>query len=245
MDHTLTPLHHGKPLLRARGLSKTFGDFQALSDISFQVLAGEILGLIGPNGAGKTTLIECLSGLLPADAGSVEYLGGPSPIRSPKETMFYLPDGIVPYGDHSVQEVLRLFQTLYEQKEERLQWLMRQFELSGVVRKKMGQLSKGTLKRCLLAIGLLVPQPFLILDEPFDGLDFRQTRTVMDLLRETQSQGRTLLLSIHQLVDAQKICDRLVLLCAGRLVGSGTMKDLCRQAGIVNASLEDIFLALT
>jgi ABC-2 type transport system ATP-binding protein len=231
--------------LKVSKLSKTFEDYPALSDVGFDVLPGEILGLIGPNGAGKTTLVECLAGLLPADTIEVRWQGGLLPARRRKEVMFYLPDGIVPYGEHGVGEVLRLFQVLHGQEEQRLQWLVQRLELAGIVNKKLGHLSKGTLKRSLLALSLLAPQPLLILDEPFDGLDLRQTRAIIELLRKTQSQGRTLLLSIHQLADAQKVCDRLLLLCAGRLVGSGTMDDLRRQSGNPDAGLEDIFLALT
>ncbi|MBI3550054.1 MAG: ABC transporter ATP-binding protein [Elusimicrobia bacterium] len=241
MDH---PVNAG-PLLTASGLSKTFEDFQALSAVSFEVREGEILGLIGPNGAGKTTLIECLTGLLETDAGSVERDERPLPGPRRKETMFYLPDGISPYPERSVLEVLRLFQALHGQEDARLRRVIDRLEISGALNTRMGHLSKGTLKRCLLALGLLAPQPLLILDEPFDGLDLRQTRAVMDLLRETRAQGKTLLLSIHQLTDAQRICDRLLLLCAGRLVGEGSMEDLRRLAGSPNASLEDIFLALT
>ncbi len=241
----MNPALPAKPFLRVEGLSKTFEDYRALSDVSFDVLPGEILGLIGPNGAGKTTLIECMAGLLPADAAEVGWQASALPIQRRKEVLFYLPDGIVPYAEHSVGEVLRFFQTLFGGEDQSLPELARRLELSGVERKKLGHLSKGTLKRCLLAVGLLAPQPILILDEPFDGLDLRQTRAVMDLLRNTRARGRTLLLSIHQLADAQKICDRLLLLCAGRLVGSGTMEDLRRRAGVEAGSLEDIFLALT
>ena len=106
-------------------------------------------------------------------------------------------------------------------------------------------LSKGELKRLLLALGLLPPHPLLLLDEPFDGLDFRQTRDVMALLRDTRAQGRTLFLSIHQLNDAARICDRLVLLSRGRVVGEGTLDELRAAAGLADGGLEEVFLALT
>ena len=85
----------------------------------------------------------------------------------------------------------------------------------------------------------------LLLDEPFDGLDFRQTRDVMTLLRHAQAQGRTLFLSIHQLNDAARVCDRLVLLSRGRVVGEGTLDELRATAGLADGGLEEIFLALT
>ena len=97
----------------------------------------------------------------------------------------------------------------------------------------------------LTAIGLLTPQPLLLLDEPFDGLDLRQTREVMDVLRGHAARGRTLFLSIHQLTDAARICDRFVLLSGGRVVGEGTLDELREAAGVEGGGLEEVFLALT
>jgi ABC-2 type transport system ATP-binding protein len=110
---------------------------------------------------------------------------------------------------------------------------------------RIGALSKGERKRVLLALGLLTPQPLLMLDEPFDGLDLRQTRDVMTLLRNHASSGRTLMLSIHQLVDAGRVCDRLVLLSAGKVVGEGSLPELRAQANLSEGGVEEIFLALT
>src|SRR5258705_4123398 len=92
----------GRPdtLLRVAGLTKRYGDQAALADISFDVKAGEVLGLIGPNGAGKTTLLEAVAGVLPADAGEIVWRGDPLPLARRPEVIFYLPDGIQPYPDH-------------------------------------------------------------------------------------------------------------------------------------------------
>jgi ABC-2 type transport system ATP-binding protein len=106
-------------------------------------------------------------------------------------------------------------------------------------------LSKGYRRRFLLALALLTPQPLLLLDEPFDGLDPRQTQSVMALLRDVRQGQRTLLLSIHQLTDAERICDRLMRLAAGRLLGIGTLDELRRQAELPAGTLEEVFLALT
>ena len=94
----------------------------------------------------------------------------------------------------------------------------------------------------MLLIGLLSPQPLLLLDEPFDGFDLRQTLGVMDLLRETLS-GRTLLLSIHQLTEAEKICDRFILLNSGTVSAAGSLMQLQKQAGLTSGGLEEVFLA--
>jgi len=110
---------------------------------------------------------------------------------------------------------------------------------------RLASLSKGERKRMLLALGLLTPHQLLLLDEPFDGLDLRQTRDVMALLKDHTANGRTLMLSIHQLVDAGRVCDRLVLLSAGTVVGEGAIPELRAQANLPDGGVEEIFLALT
>jgi len=110
---------------------------------------------------------------------------------------------------------------------------------------RLGTLSKGERKRTLLAASLLTTQPLLLLDEPFDGLDLRQTRDVMTFLGAHASAGRTLLLSIRQLVDAGRVCDRLVLLSAGKVVGQGSIPELRNEVNLPDAGVEEIFLALT
>ncbi len=199
-----------------------------LENVGFSVREGEVLGLIGPNGAGKTTLFECMAGLLRRDSGEIE--GGP---------MFYLPDAIRPWPDQRVSWALGFFEDMYGPgKRESIEAL----NLAPVMNSRIASLSKGECKRFLLALALLTPHPLLLLDEPFDGLDFRQTRDVMALLRKLP---RTLFLSIHQLVDAERVCDRLVLLSGGRVAGEGTIAELRERAGLAGGGLEEIFLALT
>jgi ABC-type multidrug transport system ATPase subunit len=117
--------------------------------------------------------------------------------------------------------------------------------LAPVLRKQVGALSKGYGRRLMLALALITPQPLLLMDEPFDGFDLRQTREIMAVVRDVASNGRTLVLAIHQLIDAERVCDRFVLLADGRVRGIGTLADLRAQTGMPAAGLEDIFLALT
>jgi ABC-2 type transport system ATP-binding protein len=232
-------------LLTIEGVSKAFKQRRVLEEISFSVRAGEVLGLIGPNGAGKTTLFECLAGLLPAGAGSVKYQSRElSPDRR-NQALFYLPDGISPWAQQTVKWALGFFARLYPAAADRLPELIAPLRLEAVMRSRIASLSKGERKRVLLALGLLTPHPLLMLDEPFDGLDLRQTRDVMALLRTHAATGRTLLLSIHQLVDAGRVCDRLVLLSVGKVVGEGTLSELRGQANLTEGGVEEIFLALT
>ena len=232
-------------LMTVRGIGKAFGDQPVLADVSFDVVPGEILGLIGPNGAGKTTLLECIAGLLPADAGEVRWQGSPLPPAGRKERLFYMPEAISPYPDQTTAKVLSFFRAAYRQSASRLEHLVCALGLEPALAKPVGALSKGYRRRFLLALGLLAPRPMLLMDEPFDGFDLRQTREVMNLLRNEAADGRTLVLSIHQLGDAQRVCDRLVLLSGGRVMGVGTLTELTASARLpIGTDLEEVFLAL-
>jgi ABC-2 type transport system ATP-binding protein len=232
-------------LLSAHGISKRFGKNQALQDASFSIGTNEIVGLIGPNGSGKTTLFECVAGLIPSDSGTVEVDGQPVRPSRRKQKLFYLPDGIRPWPDQSVGWLLSFFESMHRRARGTSAELAGSLKLESLMKSRVGSLSKGELKRTLLVLGLLTPCPLLLLDEPFDGLDFRQTRDVMALLRTVPADGRTLFLSIHQLTDAARTCDRLILLSKGRVVGEGTLPALRAKAGLVDGGLEEIFLALT
>jgi ABC-2 type transport system ATP-binding protein len=236
-------------LLTVNGLSKKFGARAVLQDVNFSVRRGEVLGLIGPNGAGKTTLFECLAGVLPSDGGAISRNKQTLASGQRKSALFYMPDGVTPWAQQSVDWALGFFERLYAAPVKAAE-LLNMLKLESLRHARIGSLSKGERKRLLLALGLLTPQPLLMLDEPFDGLDLRQARDVMALLRGQAERGRTLMLSIHQLVDAARVCDRLILLSDGRVVGEGTIDELRAQAnlsdgGAPEAGLEEIFLALT
>jgi ABC-type multidrug transport system, ATPase component len=232
-------------LLTVSNLDKKFGRRQVLQQVSFEIREGEVLGLIGPNGAGKTTLLECLADLVPTNGGSLAYRDKPLGSLDRKQVLFYVPDGIVPWAEQTVKWVLRFFEKLYNQPKEKLLSLFAPLRLDEIQRAKLSTLSKGERKRLMLALGLLTSHPLLLLDEPFDGLDLRQTRDVMAMLRSDVRADRTLLLSIHQLVDAERVCDRFVLLNDGRVVAEGTLNELRELARVDQGGLEEIFLELT
>ena len=206
-------------LLNAQGLVADRGGRRILDDVSFSVHAGEILGVIGPNGAGKTTLFECVAGLQPLTRGTVSG-----------EPRFYMPDAIRPWPDQTVAWTLRLMASMSGAN---FEWLP-ELDLAPLGDQRVASLSKGEVKRLNIALALLASQPVLLLDEPFDGLDVRQTLGVIPLLRRC---GRTLVLSIHQLTDAARVCDRVLLLNQGRVVAEGTPAEL--------GDLEELFLAHT
>jgi ABC-2 type transport system ATP-binding protein len=231
-------------LLQAVALNKRYGEQQVLEDVSFDVHPGELLGLIGPNGAGKTTLLEATAGLLPIDGGEILWCGELVSVARRRDVMFYLPDGVRPWDQQYVVRVLEFFASVYDRSDAELADTVRAISLAPVLRKRISALSKGYARRFMMALALLSPQPLLLMDEPFDGFDLRQTREVTPLLRGVAAEGRTLVLAIHQLTDAERVCDRFVLLAAGEIRGIGTLDELRTKAGLPSASLEDVFLAL-
>ncbi len=227
------------------GLCKRFGGYHALSDVSFTLFAGEIAGLIGPNGAGKSTLLECMTGLLPVDAGTIRRQGKKLTLAERHRFLWYQPDDALPFARQRVRAIVSFFRRMHGRERRDFEELVTGLELAQVLAKPLHTLSKGYRRRVLLALALLSRQPLLLLDEPFDGFDLRQSLSVMDLLRRWK-KDRTMLLSIHQLSEAEKICDRFLLLDQGRMPAVGTLEELAGQAGLASeATLEEVFLAFT
>src|SRR3954462_15767357 len=232
-------------LMQVAGVTKRYGDQRALADVSFAVNAGEVLGLIGPNGAGKTTLLEAIAGLVPADAGHVLWRGNTPALSQRRELMFYLPDGVRPWEDEYVERVIEFFAGAYGRPAKVTADAIDALGLAPVLRKRVGALSKGDGRRLMLGLALIAPHPLLLMDEPFDGFDLRQTREIMAVVRDVAPRGRTLVLAIHQLIDAERVCDAFVLLADGRVRGLGTLADLRAQTRLPSGGLEEVFLALT
>jgi len=231
-------------------LSKTYGRLSVLNEVAFSIRPKEVLGLIGPNGAGKTTLFECLAGVLPSDSGTVMLDGAALGPRDRASRIFYLPDAIAPWPAQTVRWALDFTIGFFGGQRERIAEVIERLDLAPILGAAIGTLSKGQRKRAMLAIGLLTPHPLLLADEPFDGLDLRQTREVGAVLRDHAAEGRTLFLSIHQIPDAARVCDRFVLLSGGRVCAEGTIDELAHRANLQDPQnpqnlLEELFLALT
>ena len=240
------------------GLTKSYGRLTAVADVSLSIRQGEVLALIGPNGSGKTTLFECIAGLLPYESGTVSMDG--TALAPPRARVAHLlpagrhcavarADG--PLGARLRERILRPGRR--EAVRELARRVVQRLDLGPLLGSPIGTLSKGQRKRVLLAVGMLTPHPLLLADEPFDGLDLRQTREVGAALREHAATGRTLFLSIHQINDAARVCDRFVLLSGGRIRGEGTLEQLAARTLLRPVLrllrpprlLEEIFLALT
>jgi ABC-2 type transport system ATP-binding protein len=238
------------PAVTVEGLTKSYGRLTALVDVSFTIRGGEVLGLIGPNGAGKTTLFECLAGVLPYDAGTVRFDGAQLPPRARASRIFYVPDGIAPWPSETVRWALDFAIGFFGGRADRKAEVIERLDLAPFLSSRIGTLSKGQRKRAVLAVGMLTPHSVLLIDEPFDGLDLRQTRDVGAAVRDHAASGRTLFLSIHQIPDAARVCDRFVLLSGGRVKGEGTVTELGASAPSSPSSpspcsLEEIVLART
>ena len=244
-DDSLSHAHEAAAPLKVAGITKWYGNERALTDVSFDIRRGEVLGVIGPNGSGKTTLLETIAGLMPADAGSILWQLCPLPRERRRDVMFYLPDGLRPWDEQHVIQVLEFFASAFGRGLADLGKATRSVGLEQALGKRVCALSKGYARRLMLAMALLTPHPVLLMDEPFDGFDIRQTREVMDLMRQITAQGRTFTLAIHQLADAERICDRFILLANGRVCGVGSLDDLRARIDQATARLEDVFLALT
>jgi ABC-2 type transport system ATP-binding protein len=233
------------PPLRVTDLAKRYGDEPVVDRVTFSASEGEVVGIIGPNGAGKTTLLETVAGLLPADSGEILWRGEVLSPSQRRNVLFYLPDGVRPYRDQTTSQVVSFFAGVYLRSKAETAAAVASVGLSAVLHKRVHALSKGYNRRLLLALGLLTPHPILLMDEPFDGFDLRQTREIVGVLRGQAARGRTFILAIHQLADAERVCDRLILLAGGRVRGVGTLNELRAEISLPAGSLEDIFLALT
>jgi len=249
-DEPSTFSHANRGSVQVDGFSKTYGRVQALESVGFSIRPGEILGLIGPNGAGKTTLFECIAGLEPADRGLIRFNNGHGNGRQRSSELFYVPDGIAPWPEQPVRWVLEYSLDYFGGREEIFEQVVADLALGPLMRVPIRALSKGQRKRTMLALGLLAPQPILLIDEPFEGLDLRQSREAAATLRRHIRPDRTFFLSIHQIADSAKVCDRFILLSGGHVVAEGTLDVLTavareRAGHDLPIDFEEVFLALT
>ena len=221
-------------------LSKQFGQFQAVDEISFEVQRGEVVGFLGPNGAGKSTTMKMLTCYLPPTSGNAEVNGFSinSQRLQVQEQIGYLPESAPSYNEMQVEEFLSFIAEVrgYTGSELRRR-VGRVLELTSLqeARKQIiDTLSKGFRQRTCLAQALIHDPPVLILDEPTDGLDPNQKHEVRELIRR-MSEERTILVSTHILEEVEAVCTRALIISEGRLVGLGTPDELLSQSIYRNA----------
>ncbi len=234
-----------KPILSVENLTLSYGKTFSLKKIQFNLFPGEIVGLIGTNGSGKTTLIEALIGLIPTSEKSIICNECKIEESEIKKHIFYIPDAIRPYPTLSVDQVLKFYQESFGRSKNDLQEVIVGLELTAVLEYLIKHLSKGFARRFLLAIGFLSTQPILALDEPLDGFDVRQLQRVIPLFQNTARLGRTLFVCIHQLTDAERFCDRFIIMNEGRIIAQGSKNSLLQKVKTKTNSLEEVILELT
>lgn len=221
----------------------------ALNDFTLAVRQGEFFGLLGPNGAGKTTAISVLSGLVPADSGTVRIMGMgfQDSTAAIKQLLGLVPQDIGLYDRLTARENLRFFGALCGLKGDRLKEKVAQgldfARLAEHARHQVATFSAGMKRRLNLAVGLLNDPLLLILDEPCVGIDAQSRNLIHEQLAALNRHGTTILYTTHYMEEAQELCSRVGIIDNGRLVEQGSPADLLRQSGMAN--LEELFLHLT
>ncbi|HEX9616726.1 MAG TPA: ABC transporter ATP-binding protein [Anaerolineales bacterium] len=215
-----------EPILSVQNFRKAYGDFVAVSGISFEVQRGEIFGLLGPNGAGKTSTLECLEGIRQPDGGALNILDI-DPSREPRKLHnligVQLQTSGLP-GNMQVEEAMRFF-CAYHGISPRLD-LLERLGLSEKRHSQYHELSTGQQRRLALALAVAHNPPIVILDEPTAGLDVGSRSELHSLMQELKRQGTTLILATHDMAEAEKMTDRVAILLRGAIVATGSPREL-------------------
>lgn len=238
-------------MIRANRLSMNYGDTLAVSDLSFEVAAGEIMGLVGPNGAGKTSTFRALAGILSPSSGSVE-IGGFDVARQPieaKRRLALIPDTPNLFESLTVLEHLEFTARLYgvDDWRSKAQQLLAEMELVEQQNKLADELSHGMRQKVVLCCAFLHEPVALLLDEPLTGLDPRGIRTLYNALLLRARNGAAIMLSTHLLGQIEGICNRFMILRRGRRLFYGSKAEIRAELPSLkeNASLEEIFFVAT
>ena len=229
-------------MIEVRGLSKSYGDYQAVTDISFTAGKGEIVGFLGPNGAGKTTTIRMLATYLPPTAGSATVAGFNVVTQADevRKRIGYLPENPPLYGEMKVCEYLKFIAEIKgiprSRMAARIEEVMEQCFVADVKHKLCNHLSRGYRQRVGLAQAIMNDPEVIILDEPTSGLDPKQIIEIRKLIKSL-GERHTVLLSTHILPEVAMVCDKVVIVNRGRVVVEGPLSQISRDK-----SLEQVFL---
>ncbi|WP_293824360.1 ATP-binding cassette domain-containing protein [uncultured Brevundimonas sp.] len=208
------------------GVGKRYGDFEAVRDLSFEVRKGSICGFLGPNGAGKTSTLRMILGLQPATAGRIDILGAPDG-RLVRDRIGFLPEERGLYKKMTPVEAIAFFGALKglpaAEGRRRARIMLEQQGLGAAQKKKMKELSKGMAQKVQLIASIVHQPEFVILDEPFSGLDPVNQQGLEAMIRDLAAGGATVLFSTHVMQHAERLCDKVVLLARGRKAFEGTV----------------------
>jgi len=213
-------------------VSKSFGDVKAVQDVSFEVYPGEVFGLLGPNGAGKTTTIRMMLDIFRPDRGEISIFDGKL-TEAKKNRIGYMPEERGLYKDLKLEPTLLFLATLKGIDEAtaraRLDPWLERFDLTDFRQQKVQNLSKGMQQKAQLIATLLHDPELLVVDEPFAGLDPVNTRLVKDIIEELRQQGKTIIMSAHQMHQVEELCNRILLIDHGRNVLYGEVNKIKRD----------------
>lgn len=237
--------------LKIENLTKTYGDFMALNNVSLEAENGRVLGILGRNGAGKTTTIKSIMGIIEPDKGSITF--DEVDIRKAKITIGYLPEERGLYVNSVVKDQLLYFAMLngMDKKKalEEIKRLLEEFKIPSYLNKKVKTLSKGNKQKIQLISAILHKPQIVILDEPFSGLDPVNIELFKNTLLNLKKEGTTILFSSHRMEDVEEMCDRIVMLNTGNVVENNTVKGLIDKYSredemhiVTNADITDLIV---
>lgn len=235
-------------MIEVSQFSKHYGDFAAVSDLSFQVKPGEVLGLVGPNGAGKTSTLRCLAGIIPPTTGAIRIAGHDiqgSPVEA-KNALAFFSDEPRLFDFLTVRQHLEFTARLYQVSDaaERGPALLEQLEMSDKANLLPGELSRGMKQKVALACGFLHHPRAMLFDEPLTGLDPLAIRRTKDLIRAQAREGVAIVISSHLLHLLEEVCTHVLVVKRGRNVAYGTIEEIRQSLGPETNSLEEVFIHL-
>lgn len=229
-------------MIEVSHVSKRFGEFKAVDDVSFSIPTGQIVGLLGPNGAGKSTTMRMITGFFKPSAGTILIDGldiENNPVEA-KQKIGYMPESAPLYADMIVEEYLRYVALMQNQNpDEKIPKLCSECGLKEVMHKNISELSRGYKQRVGLAHALMNDPEILILDEPTSGLDPNQIEDVRNLIREI-GKTRTVIISTHILSEVEMLCDRVIIISKGKVVADSPTAELRERYG----HSENVFIQL-
>ena len=232
-------------------LTKKFGNFKAVDNISLTVSKGEIFGFLGPNGAGKTTTIKMIAGLLKPDAGqiSINNRNLAEEPRYCKQNTGYIPDRPYLFEKLTGYEFLQFIASLYNLDPDTFStntaYYLKLFDLLEWQHRLIESYSHGMRQKLIISSVFILDQPLIVVDEPMVGLDPKSARIVKELFKNHSARGTSIFLSTHSLEIAEELCDRIGIILNGSLRAIGNLNDLQIEAKTKHSDLEEIFLELT
>jgi len=238
-------------MIEVSGLTKLYGNFPAVRDLSFTVQPGEVLGLVGPNGAGKTTTLRCLAGIIPSSGGTVRLAGrdlAADPVAA-KRALAFFPDEPRLFDYLTVRQHLAFVARIYgvRDHEALAQPLLEELEIADKADELPGALSRGMKQKLAIACGLLHQPAVMFFDEPLTGLDPLGIRRMKDSILKRARDGAAIVLSSHLLHLLEEVCSHVLILKRGEKIADGTIPEVAARfgQGEADVSLEEIFLRAT